>query len=229
VYLKDWELLPTRMKNPYVREYYEHLKKKPTALWLKRTFDIFISFILIYFSMPIILTLALFIVLDSGRPILFRQKRVTQYGKIFKIYKFRTMVVDAEKLGTHVTTKGDLRITRIGRFLRKFRLDELPQLFNIFLGDMSFVGTRPEVPKYYLHYTDIMLATLLLPAGVTSEASIFYKDEEKYLSDTGNADQTYSEIILPEKMNYNLEGILKFSMAYELKIMIKTVLAVMKN
>lgn len=217
------------MKNPYVREYYEYLNKKRIELSIKRTFDVCVSFIMLLFSMPILLTVAFLIVLDSGRPILFRQKRVTQYGKIFKIYKFRTMVVNAEKMGTQVTTSGDMRITHIGKVLRKFRLDELPQLFNIILGDMSFVGTRPEVPKYYMYYSDTMLATLLLPAGVTSEASIFYKDEENHLSDTKNADKTYLEIILPEKMKYNLAGIRKFNMHYEFKIMIKTVLAVMKN
>jgi len=226
VYLKAWEEMPSRMRNSYVRAYYECLNKKRPELALKRIFDVGVSFVLLFFSLPVFLTLAFLIALDSGRPVLFRQKRVTQYGRIFKIYKFRTMVVDAERMGAQVTTHGDRRITSIGRILRKFRLDELPQLFNIILGDMSFVGTRPEVPKYYKQYTDAMLATLLLPAGVTSEASIFYKDEEKHLADAINADQTYIDAILPEKMKYNLEGIRKFSMAYELKIMIKTVLAV---
>lgn len=226
MYLKAWEVLPSRMKNPCVREYYECLVQKNAELRLKRSFDVGVSLALLFFSAPFLLALSFLILLDSGRPVLFRQKRVTQYGRIFKIYKFRTMVVDAERMGAQVTTHGDRRITSIGRILRKFRLDELPQLFNIILGDMSFVGTRPEVPKYYMQYTDAMLATLLLPAGVTSEASIFYKDEEKHLSDAVNADKTYIDVILPEKMKYNLEGIRKFSMAYELKIMMKTVLAV---
>ena len=179
--------------------------------------------------LPIFLILSIAIKLDSEGPALFRQVRVTQYGKQFKIFKFRTMANNAEKVGAQVTTKNDRRVTKIGYFLRRSRLDELPQLFNIILGDMSFVGTRPEVAKYVERYTDEMMATLLLPAGITSEASIQYKDEERLIFDTDNADKIYVEIILPKKMKLNLESMEKFTFFGELKIIVKTVLVVLRD
>jgi len=175
------------------------------------------------------LIISIAIKMDSKGSVLFRQVRVTQYGKRFRIFKFRTMVNNAEKIGAEVTTKNDIRVTRVGRFLRKFRLDEIPQLFNIIVGDMSFVGTRPEVVRYVEQYTEDMMATLLLPAGVTSEASIEYKGEEGILSCVHEVDKVYVEVVLPEKMRYNLKGIEEFSFFGDIKTIIRTVLAVTKR
>ena len=226
--LIEWEKLPKRMQNEAVREYYEILSKKQKALVIKRVFDAVMSSFLLILLSPVFLILAIAIKADSPGPVFFRQIRVTQYGKKFRIFKFRTMVTDAEKLGTQVTTKGDPRITRVGRVIRKYRLDELCQLIDILRGTMSFVGTRPEVPKYVARYTDEMLATLLLPAGVTSEASIRYKDEEKLLEGAADVDEVYVREVLPEKMKYNLKELRGFSILSELKIMFQTVGAVLR-
>lgn len=189
--LCQWDELPMEMQNPEVKIYYDILVKKRNQLLLKAVFDKITALCLLIFLSPVFLLLALLIKADSKGPVFFRQERVTQYGRPFRIYKFRTMVDHAEKLGTQVTTQSDSRITNIGNKLRGCRLDELPQLINILKGEMSFVGTRPEVMKYVKAYTPEMMATLLLPAGVTSDASIAYKDEEKLLADTDNADETY--------------------------------------
>ena len=138
------------------------------------------------------------------------------------------MVNNAEKLGTQVTVGNDSRITRVGSFIRNCRLDEISQLLNILTGDMTLVGTRPEVKKYVDHYTKEMMATLLLPAGVTSLASIYYKDEAELLEKSENPDKTYIEEILPEKMKYNLQSIEKFNFIEDIKIMFMTALAVIK-
>lgn len=225
--VKNWENLPDNMQTDFVRQYYEALRKKKAQLVAKRVFDVVVSLILLVVLSPVFLILWVAIRVDSKGAALFQQIRVTQYGREFRIYKFRTMVVDAEKLGAQVTTKGDSRVTRVGRFLRKCRLDELPQLVNILKGDMSFVGTRPEVPRYVAAYSDVMWATLLLPAGVTSTASIEYKDEDRLLSNAEDADKTYIDAILPEKMKYNLQYLLDYSFWKDIKIMIKTVLAVL--
>ena len=159
---------------------------------------------------------------------MFRQVRITTGGKEFRIFKFRTMVTDAEKLGTQVTVGQDPRITGSGRFLRKLRLDEVPQLFNVLAGDMSFVGTRPEVPRYVEQYTPEMWATLLLPAGITSEASIRYKDEDVLLNGAEDVDRVYVEQVLPEKMKYNLNYLREFSFWKDIAIMFETVIAVLR-
>lgn len=225
--VKNWENLPDNMQTDSVRQYYEALRKKQVQLVAKRVFDVVVSLILLVVLSPVFLILWVAIRVDSKGAALFQQIRVTQYGREFRIYKFRTMVVDAEKLGAQVTTKGDSRVTKVGRFLRKCRLDELPQLVNILKGDMSFVGTRPEVPRYVAAYSEVMWATLLLPAGVTSTASIEYKDEDRLLSNAEDADKTYIDAILPEKMRYNLQYLLDYSFWKDIKIMIKTVLAVL--
>lgn len=226
--LKEWEHLPKYMQTEAVRPYYDKLKKKKISLALKRVFDVVMStFMLIFFS-PVMLVISLAIVMDSKGGVFFRQERITQYGRKFRIFKFRTMVVNADKLGSQVTVKKDKRVTKIGSKIRKYRIDELPQLINIMLGDMSFVGTRPETTKYVKRYTPEMMATLLLPAGVTSEASIKYKDEEKLLEAADDVDEVYFKKVLPEKMKYNLQSITKFSLLAELFTMIKTVIAVIK-
>lgn len=226
--MKKWNELPKDMQVEEVRVYYDILQKHKIALVCKRVFDLVVSGILLIVLSPIFLILSILIKLDSKGPVMFRQVRVTTYGKEFRIFKFRTMVNNADKLGTQVTTKGDARVTKVGKLLRGCRLDELPQLLNILSGDMTFVGTRPEVVKYVQHYTNEMKATLLLPAGVTSEASIEYKDEERLLEDAENADEIYIHQILPEKMKYNLQAIKKFSFWNDLKTMFRTVIAVMR-
>lgn len=226
---KNWDDLPENMKNDSVRPYYELLFKKRLSLVTKRIFDLVVAIITFIILSPIFIILSLAIKIDSKGPVMFRQIRVTQYGKGFKIFKFRTMVNNADKIGAQVTTKNDARVTRVGKFLRKLRLDEIPQLFNIILGDMSFVGTRPEVVKYVEKYTDEMMATLLLPAGVTSEASIQYRDEELLLSIADDADETYIYEVLPEKMKYNLRSLEEFNFFSDIKTMLRTVEAVVKK
>ena len=216
--LRQWEDLPKRMRNEAVRPYYEQLQKKKVSLFLKRCIDVSLSSALLLFLAPVMLLIGIAVRLDSPGPALFRQVRVTQYGRQFRIFKFRTMVNHADRMGTQVTASGDARITRLGRKMRHYRLDELPQLLNIFWGDMSFVGTRPEVVKYVREYTDEMTATLLLPAGVTSEVSIQYKDEEKLLADAEDVDEAYIHVVLPEKMEYNLKSLKDFSLIHELRI-----------
>ena len=224
--MKEWNELPKAMRNEKVKYYYDILQKHQKELKIKRAFDIICAAIMIVILSPILIALSIMIKLDSKGPVLFKQVRVTTYGRKFKIWKFRTMVDHADKLGTQVTTKGDARITRMGHLLRKVRLDELPQLFNVLKGDMTFVGTRPEVPKYVAHYTEEMMATFLLPAGVTSRTSIEYKD--KLLENAENADEVYINEVLPAKMVYNLREIEKFSFLRDICTMVKTLVAVIK-
>ncbi len=226
--LRKWEELPEKMQTEAVRPYYEYLNKKRGSLMLKRAFDVIVSVVLLIVLSPIVLVLSIMIITDSKGGVFYRQERVTQYGRTFRIFKFRTMVANADKIGTQVTVQNDSRITKIGEKLRKYRLDELPQLINILLGDMTLVGTRPESTHYVKYYTPEMYATLLLPAGVTSEASILYKDEADLLRDAEDADKVYIETVLPEKMKYNLESIRKFSCMKEIGTMFKTVLAVVR-
>lgn len=226
--LKEWGQLPQELQLDEVKPYYEILKKKKLSLFLKRIFDITVSFIMLIILLPVFVFLGVAIKIDSKGPIFFRQERVTQYGKTFRIFKFRTMINNAEKLGTQVTVGNDARITKVGKFIRDCRLDEIAQLLNILTGDMTFVGTRPEVRKYVNHYTKEMMATLLLPAGVTSLASIYYKDEAKLLDKSNNPDKTYVEEVLPGKMKYNLQSIKEFNFFEDVKTMIKTVVAVIK-
>ena len=226
--LKKWEELPKEFQTEEVKRYYDILSKKKGSLFLKRVFDVVVSLIMLIILLPVFIILGIAIKIDSKGPVFFRQKRITQYGKTFRIFKFRTMVNDAEKLGTQVTVGNDSRITRVGSFIRNCRLDEISQLLNILTGDMTFVGTRPEVKKYVDHYTQEMMATLLLPAGVTSLASIYYKDEAELLEKSENPDKTYIEEILPEKMKYNLQSIEKFNFLEDIKIMFMTALAVIK-
>ncbi len=225
--LRKFEMLPDFMQTAEVKKYYDILAKKQLSLFFKRLFDIIASLIMIIIVSPILLILAIIIKIDSKGPVFYRQTRVTSYGREFKIFKFRTMVANADKIGSLVTTNNDNRITRVGAVIRKVRIDELPQLFNIFLGDMTFVGTRPEVVKYVERYTDEMRATLLLPAGVTSEASILYKDEDSLLDGAENIDEVYVNKVLPGKMYYNLKSIEKFSFWHDIITMFKTVFAVL--
>lgn len=225
--LKKYEALSENMKNNEVKEYYEILKHKKFSLIIKRFFDFFAALILLIILSPIMLILAIMIKLESKGPVFYRQERITKYGKKFRTFKFRTMVQDADKKGALVTMGQDPRITKVGNKIRKCRLDELPQLLNVIKGEMSFVGTRPEVEKYVNEYSNEMRATLLMPAGISSRASIEYKDEDeiinKYLSKGEKIDDIYVKRILPEKMKWNLEYIKKFSIWEDIKICFKTV------
>ena len=225
--LKKWDDIPSEMKNPEVKKYYDLLSKKKISLVFKRVFDIFAALVmLIVLALPM-LVIALVITLDSDGGVFYRQERVTTYGKRFRIHKFRTMIANADKVGSLVTVGKDSRITKIGVFLRKYRLDELPQLLDILEGTMSFVGTRPEVVRYVKSYTDEMKATLLLPAGITSEASIHYKDEAELLKNKDNVDEVYINEVLPAKMKYNLWALENFSFCGDIATMVRTVLAVL--
>ena len=225
--MKKWEELPKFMQYDEVKEYYDILSKKKLSLILKRIFDIVAATcILIITAIPMII-IAIKIATESKGGVFYRQERVTTYGKRFKIHKFRTMVANADQIGSAVTVSGDNRITPTGAFLRKYRLDELPQVFDVLSGNMSFVGTRPEVTKYVQKYTKEMRATLLLPAGITSEASIRYKDEAELLDAADDVDKVYVEQVLPGKMKYNLNSIRKFSFFGEIATMFRTVFAVL--
>ena len=220
--LKKWDKLPENLKNEETEKYYKILSHRKIQLFLKRLIDIVGSLILLILLSPILIIMAILIKLDSKGPVFYRQERVTTYGRIFRIFKFRTMVQNADKIGSLVTLGEDPRITKVGKIIRKFRIDEFPQVINILIGDMSFVGTRPEVKKYVDQYTDEMKATLLMPAGVTSIASIKYKNEDEiistYLNKGEKVDDIYTNRVLPEKMKYNLEYITKFSIFYDIKI-----------
>ena len=225
--LKKWDDLPEFMKCDEVKVYYDILSRKKGSLILKRIFDIVVGVILlILLSIPMLI-IAVMIKMDSKGPVFYRQERVTRYGKKFRIHKFRTMVNNADKIGSSVTVGGDIRITRVGSRIRDYRLDELPQVFDVLKGNMSFVGTRPEATKYVEKYSNEMLATLLLPAGITSEASIRYKDEAKLLDVADDVDYVYVETVLPEKMKYNLESIRKFNFVSDIITMLWTVGAVL--
>ena len=224
--MRKWEELPKFMQYEEVREYYDILSKKKLSLKMKRLFDIVVGTgVLIVTAVPMLI-ISIKIAMESPGGVFYRQERITAYGKKFRIHKFRTMVANADQIGSAVTVSGDTRITQTGKFLRKYRLDELPQIFDVLSGDMSFVGTRPEATKYVKKYTKEMRATLLLPAGITSEASIRYKDEAELLDAADDVDRVYVKQVLPEKMKYNLDSIRKFSFWREIGTMIKTVLAV---
>ena len=224
--LKKWDSLPERMRTPEVKPYYDSLSRRRAGLALKRIFDLVMSVLLIIILSPAMLVIAVAVALDSPGGVFYRQRRVTTYGKEFRIFKFRTMRSDADRIGPAVTSGEDARITRVGKVLRGCRLDELPQLFNVFCGDMSFVGTRPEVAKFVDRYTPEMYATLLMPAGITSEASIRFKDEAQMFDGSGDPEADYVNILLPKTMVYNLASVMNFSPAAELRTMVRTVLAV---
>ncbi len=225
--LKKWDSLPDFMKNDAVRPYYEILKKKKASLFLKRVFDILVGLIILIITAIPMTIIAVMIKLDSEGPVFYRQERVTTYGKHFRIHKFRTMVSNADKIGSTVTIDHDNRITKVGAKLRGYRLDELPQVFDVLRGNMSFVGTRPEAVKYVEMYKPEYMATLLMPAGITSEASIRYKDEAELFDRADNVDKVYIEKVLPGKMKWNLESIIKFSFVKDIITMARTVLVVL--
>lgn len=225
--LKKWEDLPDFMRVPEVKPYWDILNRKRFSLFLKRVFDLFVGLILLVILALPMLIIAICIKLDSKGTVFYRQERVTRYGKHFRIHKFRTMVSNADKIGSLVTVGNDSRITKVGSKLRKLRLDELPQVFDVISGNMSFVGTRPEAVKYVEQYKPEFNATLLLPAGITSEASIRYKDEDKLLDAADDVDRVYLEQVLPEKMKWNLKSVKEYHFGGDIVTMIRTVLAVL--
>ena len=225
--LRRWEKLPESMRREEIKPYYEVLRRKRGQLFLKRVGDLIIAVIMLVFLAIPMGIIAILIKTDSKGPVFFRQKRVTKYGKVFRIHKFRTMVDKAESLGTAVTVDNDVRITKVGSKLRGLRLDELPQLIDVITGDMSFVGTRPEAVKYVDRYEPEYYATLLVPAGITSEASIRYKDEDKLLSGVEGTDEVYVTKVLPEKMKWNLKSVKEFNIFRDILTMFRTVAAVL--
>ena len=225
--LRRWEKLPEVMRREEIRPYYEVLRRKRGQLFLKRVGDLIVAVIMLVFLAIPMAVIAILIKTDSKGPVFFRQKRVTKYGKVFRIHKFRTMVDKAESLGTAVTVDNDSRITKVGSKLRGMRLDELPQLIDVITGDMSFVGTRPEAVKYVDRYEPEYYATLLVPAGITSEASIRYKDEDKLLNGAEDTDEVYVTKVLPEKMKWNLRSVREFNIFRDILTMFRTVAAVL--
>lgn len=225
--LKAWEELPDYMRVPEVRPYYDILKERKLSLLVKRVFDFVAAVILLLILAIPMAVIAVCVKADSEGPVFYRQERVTTYGKHFRIHKFRTMVSNAERIGSTVTVSNDSRITRVGSKLRRLRLDELPQVFDVLEGNMSFVGTRPEAVKYVEQYRPEYYATLLLPAGITSEASIRYKDEDRLLNAADDVDRVYIEQVLPEKMKWNLESIRRFRFLRDILTMFRTVAAVL--
>ena len=225
--LRKWEDLPDFMRIPEVRPYWEILDKKRGQLALKRAFDVTAGTVLLVLLCPPMAVIAIMIKKDSEGPVFYRQERVTTYGKHFRIHKFRTMVSNAEQIGSAVTVENDNRITRIGSKLRDHRIDELPQVIDVITGNMSFVGTRPEAVKYVEQYKPEYYATLLMPAGITSEASIRYKDENMLLSAADDVDKVYIEEVLPQKMKWNLESIVRFRFLREILTMFRTAAAIL--
>ena len=224
--MKRWEDLPSEMQIEEVREYYDALDKKRVSLALKRVFDIIVSSVLLLLLSPIILILSIAIKLDSRGPVFYRQERYTQYGRVFRIHKFRSMCDGADKKGSLVTVENDSRVTRVGKVVRKCRLDEIAQLIDVLKGDMTFVGVRPEVKKYVDVYKDEWKATFLLPAGVTNLTCIYFKDEDELLSGVDEVDKVYIEEVLPQKMKWNLKGIKEFSFWNDIRLMFMTFFAV---
>lgn len=228
--IKKWEELPEWMRIPEVKPYYDALAKKKGSLRIKRAFDVAAASFLLVVLSPVFAGIAVAVAMDSSGGVFYRQERVTACGKRFRIHKFRTMQAGAERMGAQVTTAHDVRITKVGAVLRRYRLDELPQLLDVLAGNMTFVGARPEVPAYVSRYSRKMRATLLLPAGITSEASIRYKDEAKLLAgaeSAAQAERIYVEQVLPKKMRYNLRSLKRFSVGQDVRVMLWTVAAVL--
>jgi lipopolysaccharide/colanic/teichoic acid biosynthesis glycosyltransferase len=226
--MRRWTELPDCMRVDAVRPYYEHLRTKIASLIVKRVADLILAVFLLILLSPLLLLTAVAIFIDDPGPVIYRQERVTRYNKTFRIFKFRTMVRDADRLGTLITTEHDPRITRVGRIIRTVRLDEVPQLLNVIAGSMTFVGTRPEVRRYVDAYAPEMYATLLLPAGVTSEASILYKDEAELLDKAADVDACYINEVLPQKMVINLSSLKNFSLWKDIKVLFRTLIHILR-
>lgn len=228
--VKQWQKLPQNMQNEAVKPYFDSLQKKKFTLFVKRMMDIIIASIVIIILSPVLLGATIAVAVGSKGPVFYLQRRVGRFGKEFSIFKFRTMVVNADKIGAQITVgEDDPRITKVGKFLRTTRIDEFPQFFNILKGDMTLVGTRPEVARYVNEYNDEMMATLLLRPGATGAASLVYRYENEMLSGKEDPEKYYIETILPDKMAINLEYTKKLSIWEDIKILARTVLCVIKK
>ncbi len=224
----NFKALPKEMRNKYTKEYLTLLNKRRFSLGAKRAFDILASLLILAVCSPFFLLLALAVKIDSKGPVFYRQVRVGRYNQDFKIFKFRTMVQDADKIGPPLTVGDDPRVTKVGRFIRKLRLDEFSQLLNVLDGSMSLVGPRPEVRKYVDAYSPEYMATLLIRPGITATSSIAFKDEDRLLNAAEDPEKVYVEQILPPKMAYNLEYMKNISLLNDIKIMFQTIGAVLK-
>ena len=213
--------LPCAMRNERVLPFHQALEKKRGQLILKRGIDIALALLLLTLLAAPMAVIAVMIAAERDGGVLFGQRRITQCMKPFTIYKFRTMAPQKHPQ-TRITVHNDRRITALGAFLRRYRLDELPQLFNILKGDMSFVGPRPELSCFVACYDDTMLSTLLLPAGLTSQASLKFSDETKYL-DGADSERVYKELLLPRKMALNVAYIRQFSITADIAVLFATV------
>lgn len=221
-----YEQLPEEMKNEATRQYWDLLEARRFSLVCKRVFDVTVSALSLLILSPFFLILAVAIKLDSPGPVFYRQVRVGRYNRDFRIYKFRTMVQDADKIGPPITTGRDPRITRVGALIRKLRLDEFSQFLNVLGGSMSFVGPRPEVRRYVNAYTPEGMATLLVRPGLTAPSSIAFRDEDQLLNSGDDPEKIYVEKILPPKTALNLEYLKHISVLHDISIMFQTVKAV---
>lgn len=226
--IKKWEKLPSFMQTDEVRPYWEKLRKRNWNLFWKRAFDIVVSFLALLILAPLFLIIAVAIKIDSKGPVFYRQERITQYGKSFRIHKFRSMIVGADK-NIQVTVANDSRVTKIGKLIRKCKLDEISQLIDVLCGNMSFVGTRPEVKKYVNQYAKEYVATLLLPAGITNTASIMYKNENDLLHSVEDVERIYIEKVLPNKMHFNLKELAKEGIFHDIKVIFMTFFALFRK
>lgn len=190
---------------------------------MKRVVDFISSSLGLLFLSPVFLVIATAIRFDSAGPVFFRQERVGKDGVRFRIFKFRSMFVESEDRGPQITVGGDPRVTRVGRFLRRTKLDELPQLINVWKGEMSLVGPRPEVPAYVAHYNDRQLKVLSVCPGITDLASLSYMDEEGVLVESGDPLRYYLEEIMPKKLDLNLQYIENMSLLGDMKIIFQTI------
>lgn len=202
------------------------LEQRKPQLIAKRAMDIVISGAALVVLSPVLLLVALLIKIDDPGPVFYRQVRVGKDGKTFRIFKFRSMVVDADKKGLQITIGRDPRITRMGAFLRKTKLDELAQLINVFVGDMSFVGPRPEVPRYVELYTPYQRQVLLVRPGITDYASIAYRNENDLLAGAQDPEKMYIETIMPDKIELNMKYLHEISPLTDIRLIFKTIAAV---
>ena len=195
----------------------------------KRCFDVLLSTLGLLVLTPLLFVVAMLIKLESSGPVFFRQERVGRGGKLFRIHKFRTMVTDAERLGLQITVGADARVTQVGQWLRKYKLDELPQLMDVWFGYMSLVGPRPEVPRYVACYpSDLRDVVLSVRPGITDLASIEFKDENEILGRAADAHQAYVEEVLPIKLRYYVEYVQTQSLFGDAMIILKTLRALVR-
>ena len=219
----------TMQKNDRPMDIADVLARRKPQLLAKRAMDIVLSACALAVLWPLLLLIALAIWIDDPGPVFYRQVRVGRNGKTFRIFKFRSMVMDADKKGLAITVGRDSRITRVGTVLRKTKLDELAQLLNVFLGQMSFVGPRPEVPKYVELYTPYQRQVLLVRPGITDYASIAYRNENDLLAGAPNPEAMYIEQIMPDKIELNMKYLREISPLADIRLILKTIVAVIKG